>query len=89
MAMEKIYFRKNGGKHDVKNILFKQGRQDVGNCWSTVMDTRMVIILFSFKKVPTVPHVFNVWTLVLEKKEYSSIKVNTEWFESLVPLLGR
>lgn len=89
VAMEKMYFHINGGKHDVKDTLFKQGQRDVGNCWSTVMDTWMVLILFSIKKLPDVPNGFNAHKSVLEKRESSSIKMNTEHFESGVSLPGR
>lgn len=49
----------------------------------------MVIVLFSFKKLPDVPNSFNVQKFALEKREYSSIKVNTERFESPVSLPRR
>lgn len=37
-AVEKCAFIKSGGKHDAKNILFKQERRSVGNSWSAMMD---------------------------------------------------
>lgn len=69
-------------------MLFKQGQQNVGNCWSALTNTWMVIILFK-KSSQDVQNVFNVRKLVLEKKEYSITKVNTKYFESPVSLLGR
>lgn len=41
---------------------------------------RWFLILFSFKKLPDVPNGFNVQKFVLETRECSSIKVNTDCF---------
>lgn len=46
-AVEKMHVRENRGEDGVKNTLFKQGWQDVGKCWTVVMDTWMVIRLFA------------------------------------------
>lgn len=45
-AVEKMRFCKKR-EMVLKNTLFKQGWQDVGNCWTIVMDTWMFVTFFS------------------------------------------